>query len=74
MTYNQGDTLFVRDPGNFLVIRHIVERIANGLDIDSLGTIVDGSCEIRWLVATDKFGVNAQAREEDLELVVCASV
>lgn len=62
------------DLGNGLEIWDVVLGVANALDVDSLGLVVNGSSNVLGLVAVDKLGVDAQARQEDLELVVGAAV
>lgn len=60
--------------GNSLQIRNVVLGVSNTLNIDSLCLIINGSCNVLRLVAIDELGFDAQAREEDLELVVGAAV
>ena len=60
--------------GNGLQVRDVVLGVANALDVDSLGLVVNGSSDILGLVAVDELGVDAKTGEEDLELVVGATV
>lgn len=60
--------------GNSLQVRNVVLGVTNALEVDSLCLVVDGSSDILGLVAVDKLGLDAQAGEEDLELVVGAAV
>lgn len=62
------------DLGNGLEIRHVVARVADALDVDGLGLVVDGGGNLVGVVSVDKLGLDAQTREEDLELVVGAAV
>ena len=60
--------------GNGLNVGHIVPRVANALNVHGLGLVVNGGGNVLGLVAVDKLGRDAQAREHDLELVVGAPV
>lgn len=60
--------------GNGLEVRDVVLGVTNALDVDSLSLVVNGSTNVLGLVAVDKLGLNAQAGQEDLELVVGAAV
>lgn len=73
-TYHDGDSLLVGNLGDSLEVRNVVTRVSNGLDINSLGLVVDGCGDILHLVALDELGLDAQTRQEDLELVVGAAV
>lgn len=59
---------------NRVEIRDIVCRISDGLDIHSLGAIIDGSSNLVGVVSVDKLGGDAETRKEDLELVVGAAI
>ena len=71
---DQGDALVVSDLGNSLKVGHVVARVTDALDVDGLGLVVNGGGNVLGLVAVDKLGGDAQAREEHLELVVGAAV
>lgn len=60
--------------GNGLEIRHVVARVANGLDIDGLGLVVNGGGEVGGLVSLHELRLDAEPGQEDLELVVRATV
>lgn len=60
--------------GNSLEIRNVVLGVTDAFNVNSLGLLVDSSSNILGLVTVDKLGVDAQTREEDLELVVSATV
>ena len=60
--------------GNGLELGHVVARVADALNVDGLGLVVDGGGDVGGAVARDELGVDAEAREEDLELVICAAV
>ena len=62
------------DLGNGLEIGDVISRVADALDIDGLGLVVDGGGEVLGLIADDKLGLDAQTGEEDLKLVVGAAV
>lgn len=57
-----------------LKIGYVVPGIANSLDIDSLGAVINGRGDVLWLVSLDKLGCDAQTRKEDLQLVICTAV
>jgi hypothetical protein len=59
---------------NSLQVRNVILGVSNTLNIDSLCLIINGSCNVLRLVTIDKLGLDAQTREEDLELVVSAAV
>lgn len=73
-THNQRDTLLVGDLGNGLEVRDIVPGVTDALDVDRLGLVVNGSSNVLGLVAVDKLGLDTQAGQENLELVVGAAV
>lgn len=73
-TYNDGDALLVRNLGNSLEVRDVVLWVPDALDVDGLGLVVNGGGDILDTVAVDELGVDAEAGEEDLELVVGAAV
>lgn len=60
--------------GNSLEIRHIVSRVANALDIHSLGLVINSSSDLLWILAIYKLGIDTKTRQKDLELVIRASV
>jgi hypothetical protein len=60
--------------GNSLQIRNVIPGVSNTLNIDSLCLIINSSRNVLRLVTIDKLGLDAQTREEDLELVVSAAV
>lgn len=62
------------DLGNSLEVGNVVPRVTDALDIDGLGLFVNGSGNVLGLVAVDKFGLDTETGEEDLELVVGATV
>ena len=64
----------MRNLGNSLEIRYVVSGVSNSLYVNSLGTVINSGSDIRCTVAIHKFGLNAQSRQEDLELVVGAAV
>lgn len=72
--YDHRDAFFMGNFGNCLKVWYVVARVANSLQVDGLGTIINGSSEILWLVTLDKLGVDSQTGEEDLELVVRAAI
>lgn len=74
LTYNNRNTLFMGSLGNSLQVRNVILGVSNTLNIDSLCLIINGSCNVLRLVTIDELGLDAQAREEDLELVVGAAV
>lgn len=57
-----------------LQIRNIILRVSNRLNIHRLCLLIDRCGNLVRLVDIDELGVDAQAREEDLELVVGAAV
>lgn len=59
---------------NLLEIWYIVSRIANALQIDSLGLVINQFLEVLSVIAFDEFSRDAQAGEGDFELVVGAAV
>lgn len=57
-----------------LEVRDVVARVADALNVHGLGLVVDGSRNVVGVVAVDELGLDAQAGEEHLELVVRAAV
>ena len=74
VVHHKRNSSLVSDLGDFLEIRHIVTRVANGLDVDCLRLAVDCLPNLSWIVTSHELGVDAQSRQKDLELVVGASV
>ena len=74
LTYNNRNTLFMGSLGNSLQIRNVILGVSNTLNIDSLRLIINSSRNVLRLVTIDELGLDAQTREEDLELVVSAAV
>lgn len=67
-------TLLMGQFCDFLQIRHVVPRIANTLEINSLRLVIDGGYELFGFIAIHEFAANAQPGEHDLELVVSATI
>ena len=62
------------DLDNSLKVRHVVARVANALNVDSLGLVIDGGRNVLGLVAVDELSGDAKAGKEDLKLIVSAAV
>lgn len=60
--------------GNGRNVGDVVSGVTNALNVDSLSLVVDGGSNILRLVSVYELGFNTQSREENLELVVCATV
>jgi hypothetical protein len=73
-THDQGDALGVGDLGNGGNVGDVVLGVANALDVHGLGLVVDGSLDVLDAITVDELGVDAEAGQEDLELVVGAAV
>lgn len=73
-TYHNRDARVVGDLGDGLEFGHVVARVTDALDVDSLGLVVDGGRDVLGAVPIDELGRDAEAREEHLELVVRAAV
>jgi hypothetical protein len=71
---DDGDAGLVGDGRNLFKVRDVVFGVADRFEVDGFGLVVNGGLEVFWLVAVYELGLDAQAREEDLELVVCASI
>lgn len=72
--YYHWHTSLVRDSDNLLKVWYVVFGVADGLDVDGLGLLIDCGLEVLGLITVDELGLNAQSREKDLELIVCASI
>jgi hypothetical protein len=64
----------MRNLDNSLQIRDIVLWVTNRLNIDRLGLVINRLGDLIRLIDIHELGVDAQTREEDLELVVSAAV
>ena len=62
------------DLGDRLKVRDVVAGVSNGLHINGLGTVIDGGCNVLWLIALNEFGVDTKTRELDLKLIVGTTV
>jgi hypothetical protein len=60
----------VADFGNGLEIRNIVARVANALEIHGFSLVINGRLDVFRLIASYEFGVDAEAWEKHLELIV----
>lgn len=60
--------------GDGLEIGDVVAGVADALNVDGLGLVIDGSDQVLGLVPDHELGVDSETREEDLELVVGAAV
>lgn len=74
VVHDEGHALGVGDLGDGGEIGDVVLGVADGLDVDGLGLLIDGGVNVLDAVAVDELGVDAEAGEEDLELVVGAAV
>lgn len=73
-TYHKWNSLLVGNLGDSLEIRNVVTRVSNGLEVNGLGAVIDGGRDILCLVSLDELGRDSQTRQENLELVVSATV
>jgi hypothetical protein len=73
-TYDDRNAMFVRNFCDGLKVRDVVFGVSNALDINSLCFLVNHLSEILRLVSVHKLGVDAQSREENLELVIGSAV
>jgi len=71
---DQWHTLLLTDLCNGLEVGDVVPGVTDTLDVDGLGLVVDGSREILSLVAVHDLGMEAEPREQHLELVVGPTV
>ena len=71
--YNRNPVLMCH-LDNLLEIWYIVSRIANTLQIDSLGLVINQFLEFLSVIAFNEFSRDAHAGEGDFELVVGAAV
>lgn len=60
----------VGNVGDGAVVGNVVGGVAEGLDVNTLGLVVDGGLDVLGLVAVDKLDLDAETREGDLEQVV----
>lgn len=60
--------------GDSFEIRHIVAGVSDGLQVDGLGTAIDSSGNVLCIVTLNEFGGDSKSREQDLELVVGATI
>lgn len=74
VVHHQWDTGIMGDLGQTLKIRDVVLWVSDALDVDSLGILVNCGGEIGWVLSLDELGGDAESWEQDLQLVVCASV
>lgn len=74
VVYYDGDGVLVGDCGDGFEVGDVVAWVADGFDVDGFGLVVDQLLKVFGLVALHEFGVDAEAGEEDFELVVGASV
>jgi hypothetical protein len=74
MTYHDRDALLVGGGYDGVKVGHVIARVADALNVDGLGLVVDEGGQLLGFVAIDKLGRDAQAGKDDLELVVGAAV
>ena len=71
---HQRDAVAVGHLGDGLEVGNVVLRVADRLEVEGLGPVVDPRFEVVRLVAVDELDLEAEAGEGDLELVVGAPV
>ena len=71
---DQWHTLLLADLCNSLKVGDVVPGVSDTLDVDGLGLVVDGCRDVLGLVAVYKLGLDAEPREQHLELVVGSTV
>lgn len=71
---NDGDALLVGGLGDGLKVGDVEAGVADRLEVDGLGLVVDGGGDVRGVVASNELGRDAETGEDDLELVVGAAV
>lgn len=64
----------MRNLDNLLKIGHIVFGIADTLNVDRLGLVVDQAGKLLGIISLDKLGFDAEAGQKDLELIVGSSI
>ena len=74
VVHHQRNAILVGDVRNGFEIGNREARVADGLDVDRLGLVVDGGTECFRLVAIDKLDVDPEARQGHLELVIGAAI
>lgn len=73
-TYYDRNTFFVGDFCNGLKVRDVITGVSNGLNVNGLGAVVNGSSDVFCLITLNKFGCNSQSRKENFELVIGTTV
>src|SRR5690606_19525405 len=71
---DEGDAVSMGDVGERLEVRDVVLRVADRLDVDRLGVVLDRGFEVGRIVTLDESHLPAEPGECDLELVVRPSV
>lgn len=71
---DEGNTAGVADLGDLLKIRNVVAGVSDGLNVDSLGLLIDGGGNVLRLVTSNETGLDSHPREHDLELVVGTAI
>lgn len=74
VVHYKRDTFIMGNLGNGLEVGDAVLGVANALNVDSLGVVVNRSGKLIKVVDIDKLGLDSQTGEEHLELVVGAAV
>jgi hypothetical protein len=64
----------VGDLGERFEVRNVVLGVADRLDVESLGLLVDQPLELRGIIPVDETDLEAKARKCHLELVIGAAV
>lgn len=60
--------------GQSLEIRHVESRVTDTLNVDQLCLFINGLTEVFGIVGLNEMSVDAQLGEQDLELVVGATI
>lgn len=71
---DHGHTIVMGNLRNGFKIGDVVAGISDALNVNGLCLVVDELLKVFGLVTIDKLGVDAQARQCDLELIVSATV
>ena len=62
---DERNAIVVSDLGKALEVRHNVTGVANALDIERLGSLVNQSCEVLRIARGSEFDLDVELLQED---------
>ena len=69
-TYHHRHSLFMCDFDNLLKIGYVIFGVANALNVDGFGLVVDEAGKFLGIISLDELGFDTEPWQKDLELII----